>query len=80
MPQIGNDNLIWHLSSKYGCEVRVFLASQTNDKFAIELGISTELVPENPFYRAEVKLFEESVFHLPVNLVTVRSLCHIMRP
>jgi len=50
MRESGNDNLIWHLSSKYGCEVRVLSTSRSNmSNTALELCISTELALENQF-------------------------------
>ena len=50
------------------------------DKYALELWISTELVPENQFYKAKMKIFKESVFYQLVNLFTVRFLSLIVRP
>ena len=59
----GNNNLIWHLSSKYDCEVHILSLQK--------------LAPENQFYKVEMKIFKENVFYQPVNLFTVKFLCVI---
>ena len=69
------------LSSTYGSEVHVLSTSRSKyDKYTLELWISTELVPENQFYKAKMKIFKESVFYQLVNLFKVRFLSLIMRP
>ena len=70
MQRTSNDNLICHLSSKYGFEVRILSTRLSNIYLALELWISTELVPENNFYKAKMKIFKEIVFHRLVNLFT----------
>lgn len=55
MGQTGNDNLNWHLSSKYGCEVHVSSVDQSikYNNYVLELWISTELGPGNQCYKAK---------------------------
>ena len=82
MRETGNDNLIWHLFSKYGGKVHV-LANMPLNRLWTEkkkLRISTEMAPENQFYNAKMKIYKETVFHRLVNLFTLRFLCFIVRP
>ena len=60
LQQTGNNNLIWHLFSKYGFAVHNLSTRQSinnYDKYALELWISTELMPENKFYKPTMKIF-----------------------
>lgn len=70
-----NDNLIWHLSSKYGCEVRVLSTNSSN----MTNTTLQNWCQKKQIYKVEKEIFQESVFHRPVNLFTVNCLIIIVR-
>ena len=81
MQQTGNDTHIWD-NSLLNMVLRSVSCQQDNhkyDKYALQLWISTELVPEKQFYKATIKIVKESVFHRLVNLFTMRFLCLVER-